>query len=153
MNISNILSKAVIVGRDAVTRISWNSNSNKVIKWITRIYIGSVAILLLTWYGSWWYKTYSMGMPDLSSLQQFINTTVGSTFITFIAFIAGLFIDTNHNGVPDSIEGKNKVGTGTHCGSSSSGSSSGSSAKVGGIGIGAATKPGDSSSTRSGNEG
>ena len=153
MNISNILSKAVIVGRDAVTRISWNSNSNKVIKWITRIYIGSVAILLLTWYGSWWYKTYSMGMPDLSSLQQFINTTVGSTFITFIAFIAGLFIDTNHNGVPDSIEGKNKVGTGTHCGSSSSGSSSGSSAKVGGIGIGAATKPGGSSSTGSRDEG
>ena len=153
MNISNILSKAAIVGRDAVTRIAWNSNSNKVIKWITRIYIGSVAILLLTWYGSWWYKTYSMGMPDLSSLQQFINTTVGSTFITFIAFIAGLFIDTNQNGVPDSIEGKNKVGTGTHCGSSSSGSSSGSSAKVSGIGIGATTKPGGSSSTGSGNEG
>ena len=152
MNISNILSKAVIVGRDAVTRIAWNSNSNKVIKWITRIYIGAVAILLLTWYGSWWYKTYSMGMPDLSSLQQFINTTVGSTFITFIAFIAGLFIDTNQNGVPDSIEGKNKVGTRPSYGSSCSGSSSGSSEKIGGIGIGATTKPSSSSSTRSGNE-
>lgn len=152
MNISNILSKAVTVGQDVVTRIAWNSNSNKVIKWITRIYIGAVAILLLTWYGSWWYKTYSMGMPDLSSLQQFINTTVGSTFITFIAFIAGLFIDTNQNGVPDSIEGKNKVGTGTHCGSSGSGSSSRPSEKIGGIGIGATTKPSSSSSTGSGNE-
>ena len=153
MNVSSILSKAVTVGQTAVSKIAWNSSSNKVIKWITRIYIGSVAILLLTWYGSWWFKTYSMGMPDLSSLQQFINTTVGSTFITFIAFIAGLFIDTNQNGVPDSIEGKNKVGTGSGCRNSSSGSSSGSSAKIGGIGIGATTKPGSSSSTGSRDEG
>ena len=142
MSMGDIVSKVVSSGKDLVYNLAQNQTSNRAIKYITRIYIGAVAILLLTWYGSWWYKTITMGSPDLTSLQQFINSTTNGTFLAFITFIAGLFIDTNKNNIPDALEKKpNNSYGGSHnnCGGSSSPSSP--SSKMGGVGPGATTKP------------
>lgn len=144
MSMGDIVSKVVSGGKDLVYNLAQNQTSNRAIKYITRIYIGAVAILLLTWYGSWWYKTINMGSPDLTSLQQFINSTTNGTFLAFITFIAGLFIDTNKNNIPDALEKKPNSygGSYNNCGGSSSSSSSSSpSAKMGGVGPGATTKP------------
>lgn len=146
MSLGDIVSKAVSSGQNLISNIAQNQTSNKAIKYITRIYIGAVAILLLTWYGSWWYKTITIGSPDLTSLQQFINCTTNGTFLAFITFIAGLFIDTNKNNIPDALEKKttsySSYNTTSYSRSSStiSSSSEGTSKTGGGIGPGATTK-------------
>ena len=86
----------------------------KPIAWVSGVYIAFILIVAITWYGAWWYKSLHSPSPDLSSLLQFINTIIGPTAIGLVTFIAGLFIDTNKNGIPDNIEKRNNTNDGRH---------------------------------------
>jgi hypothetical protein len=79
---------------------------------ISFVYIALVIILIITWYYAWVWKTIKTGNPDLSSLLQFINTIIGPAAIACVTFIAGLYIDRDHDNIPDGLEkGENIVGS------------------------------------------
>lgn len=79
---------------------------------ISCFYIGLLLILILTWYGAWWYISIKHGNPDLTSLSHFIDICIGSSAIAAVTFIAGLFIDLDGDGIPDIVEkGSNVIRT------------------------------------------
>ena len=71
---------------------------------ISCFYIGLLLVLILTWYGAWWYVSIKHGNPDLSALSNFIAICIGSSAIAAVTFIAGLFIDLDGDGIPDVVE-------------------------------------------------
>lgn len=71
---------------------------------ISCFYIGLLLVLILTWYGAWWYISLKHGTPDLSALSNFIAICIGSSAIAAVTFIAGLFIDLDGDGIPDVVE-------------------------------------------------
>lgn len=88
-------------------------NLKKPLILISCFYIGLLLVLILTWYGAWWYISLKHGTPDLSALSNFIAICIGSSAIAAVTFIAGLFIDLDGDGIPDVIEkGSNIVKTG-----------------------------------------
>ena len=79
-------------------------NLKKPLILISCFYIGLLLVLILTWYGAWWYISLKHGTPDLSALSNFIAICIGSSAIAAVTFIAGLFIDLDGDGIPDVIE-------------------------------------------------
>lgn len=87
-------------------------NLKKPLILISCFYIGLLLVLILTWYGAWWYISIKHGSPDLSALSNFIAICIGSSAIAAVTFIAGLFIDLDGDGIPDVIEkGSNVIRT------------------------------------------
>lgn len=79
-------------------------NLKKPLILISCFYIGLLLVLILTWYGAWWYISLKHGTPDLSALSNFIAICIGSSAIAAVTFIAGLFIDLDGDGIPDVVE-------------------------------------------------
>lgn len=79
-------------------------NIKKPLILISCFYIGLLLVLILTWYGAWWYISIKHGTPDLSALSNFIAICIGSSAIAAVTFIAGLFIDLDGDGIPDVVE-------------------------------------------------
>lgn len=79
------------------------NNMPKPLKYITLSYILLVLIVLLIYLGCWIYL-FAISKAVLSELLSFAQLLIGNSMVTFIAFILGLFIDSNDNGVPDSLE-------------------------------------------------
>ena len=87
-------------------------NIKKPLILISCFYIGLLLVLILTWYGAWWYISIKHGTPDLSALSNFIAICIGSSAIAAVTFIAGLFIDLDGDGIPDVVEkGSNVIRT------------------------------------------
>lgn len=76
---------------------------------ISCFYIGLLLVLILTWYGAWWYISLKHGTPDLSALSNFIAICIGSSAIAAVTFVAGLFIDLDGDGIPDVIEKSSNI--------------------------------------------
>lgn len=79
-------------------------NLKKPLILISCFYISLLLVLILTWYGAWWYISLKHGTPDLSALSNFIAICIGSSAIAAVTFIAGLFIDLDGDGIPDVVE-------------------------------------------------
>lgn len=79
------------------------------IKWMVMAYFGLVVLLVLTYYTAWCYQAW-FGKIVMSDLLAVIKEMIGPAMIGFVTFIAGCFIDTNGNGIPDKFEDDNKGG-------------------------------------------
>lgn len=79
------------------------TNMPQPLKYITLTYIFFVFLVLFLYLGCWGYLFF-IGTAKLSELLPFAQLLIGNSMVMFISFIMGLFIDTNENGVPDSIE-------------------------------------------------
>lgn len=75
------------------------------ILWIIFLYLIFVGITLLIWLAIWLMSAFYK-VPDLAIGLKFIDQLTNMTFIGFICFIGGCFIDLNKNGIPDGIESK-----------------------------------------------
>lgn len=76
------------------------------IKAVTVCYFLLVVLLVLTYYIAWLYQC-SNGHVVMNDLLAVIQEMIGPTMIGFITFIAGCFVDTNNNGIPDTLEEEN----------------------------------------------
>ena len=98
------MSKAIIVQK--MNRAIKNLLKIKYpIKWIIILYLGFVGISLVLWLITWLISAICK-VPDLAIGLKFIDQLTNMTSIGFICFVAGCFIDLNHNGIPDGIESK-----------------------------------------------
>ena len=68
-------------------------------------YLLFVGTTLIIWLFTWLLSAICK-VPDLTIGLKFIDELISATFIGFICFIAGCFIDLNNNGIPDGIESK-----------------------------------------------
>jgi len=75
------------------------------IKWVIFLYLGFVGITMTLWLIVWLLSAL-MKVPDLAIGLKFIDQLTNMTFIGFVCFIGGCFIDLNKNGIPDGIESK-----------------------------------------------
>ena len=98
------MSKAMLVQRmnKAIKQIQQIKNP---IIWIVVFYLSFVASTLLIWLIAWLLSAF-MKTPDLAIGLKFIDELTNMTFIGFVCFIGGCFVDLNKNGVPDGIESK-----------------------------------------------
>lgn len=98
------MAKAILVQK--INRIIKNINQIKQpIICIILVYLGFVGATLLLWLLMWLLSAI-LKVPDLSMGLKFIDELTNMTFIGFICFIGGCFIDLNKNGIPDGIESK-----------------------------------------------
>lgn len=80
---------------------------NRIKKPLVKICIFYLALLILiivTWFGAWWYVTVTTEKPDLKSLMDFLSICIGPAALACITFVAGFFIDSNGNKIPDIFE-------------------------------------------------
>lgn len=73
------------------------------VKWITLAYGLAVAAVLLLYIGLFIYE-YTQGKTKSAELLPFLNILIGGAFVGFVSFMIGLVIDSNNNGIPDSME-------------------------------------------------
>lgn len=73
------------------------------IKWVVYLYFGMVAVLVMTYYGTWLYQ-WQTGEAALGDLLSLIREMVGTSMVAFVTFIAGCMVDTDHDGIPDRFE-------------------------------------------------
>ena len=77
----------------------------KPVLWLILFYLGFVSITLFIWL-LLWLTSAIIKVPDLAIGLRFIDELTNMTFIGFICFIGGCFVDLNKNGIPDGIESK-----------------------------------------------
>lgn len=68
------------------------------------LFLLSSLVLYMT---GWIYLWYTTGKPDLPKLIDFINSMGSKGFAAVILMVAANFVDRNHNGIPDQLEGGN----------------------------------------------
>ena len=66
------------------------------------LFLLSSLVLYMT---GWIYLWYPPRNPDLPKLIDFINSMGSKGFAAVILMVAANFVDKNHNGIPDAIEG------------------------------------------------
>lgn len=76
----------------------------KPILWVVMAYLISVTFMVLAVIIAWLYGWYSTGTPNVSQGLQITHELVGPSTVAFVTFVAGCFVDTNNNNVPDNIE-------------------------------------------------
>ena len=77
--------------------------SKRIMRWILwyiMIIIISTLFYLCGWCMEWWVT----GKPDLQELRAFLHEIVSSPWIAMVGFIGQLFVDKDHNKVPDILE-------------------------------------------------
>lgn len=80
-------------------------NTPKPVKWITLAYGLGVAVVLVLYMCLFMYE-YTQGKTRSAELLPFLNILIGGAFVGFVSFMIGLVIDSNGNGIPDSMEEK-----------------------------------------------
>lgn len=98
------MSKAVIVQKMNAALKHIQQIKNPIV-WIIVFYLSFVASTLLLWLCCWILSAFYK-VPDLNVGLKFIDQLTNMTFIGFVCFIGGCFIDLNKNGIPDGIESK-----------------------------------------------
>lgn len=105
--IKDYLGKYIEMAKDRV------NGMQSPIKWMVMSYFGLVVLLVLTYYAAWCYQAW-FGKIVMSDLLAVIKEMIGPAMIGFVTFIAGCFIDTNGNGIPDKFEDDDDKGGGEH---------------------------------------
>ena len=77
--------------------------SQRIMRWILW-YIMIIIISTLLYLIGWCIQWYITGQPDLQELRAFLHEIVSSPWIAMVGFIGQLFIDKNHDKVPDILE-------------------------------------------------
>lgn len=76
----------------------------KPILWVVMAYLLAVAFIVVAVIVGWVALWYTSGNPNIPQGLQIIHELVGPSTVAFVTFIAGCFVDTNSNNIPDNME-------------------------------------------------
>lgn len=76
----------------------------KPILWVVMAYLLAVAFIVAAVIVGWVALWYTSGNPNIPQGLQIIHELVGPSTVAFVTFIAGCFVDTNSNNIPDNVE-------------------------------------------------
>lgn len=76
----------------------------KPILWVVMAYLLAVAFIVAAVIVGWVALWYTSGNPNIPQGLQIIHELVGPSTVAFVTFIAGCFVDTNSNNIPDNME-------------------------------------------------
>lgn len=76
----------------------------KPILWVVMTYLLAVAFIVAAVIVGWVVLWYTSGNPNIPQGLQIIHELVGPSTVAFVTFIAGCFVDTNSNNIPDNME-------------------------------------------------
>lgn len=79
----------------------------KPILWVVMAYLLAVSFIVVAVIVGWCCSWYMSGTPNISQGLQIIHELVGPSTVAFVTFIAGCFVDTNSNNIPDNMEKQN----------------------------------------------
>ena len=75
------------------------------------VFLFVVLAVILLFIGGWLFSWYATGKPELTILNQFLQTITGGAFIAAVGFFCKGLIDRDNDGIPDDMESEeNKNG-------------------------------------------
>lgn len=72
------------------------------------VFLFIVLMVIMLFISGWLFVWYNTGNPELTMLNQFLQTITGGAFITAVGFFCKGLIDRDDNGIPDDMESEDK---------------------------------------------